>query len=80
MSDDLKQGTRVKYIRFYIKYSSTMAVYQVNSCSQGENWTATAPTAAAELASEPAIPDLETWGSGPDPFVLASFAPVKVTN
>ena len=61
-------------------YSSTMAVCQVSSCCQGENWTATAITAAAELASEPVIPDLETWGSGSEPSVLASSVPATMTN
>lgn len=40
--------------------------------------TATTAAAAAELASEPAIPDLETWGSGAEPSVLASSAPVTI--
>lgn len=58
-----------------------MAVCRVSSCCPGENWTATVITAAAaELASEPAIPDPETWGSGSEPSVLATSAPVTVTN
>ena len=56
-----------------------MVVCQVSSCCQVENWIVTAITAvAAELASEPAIPDLEAWRFGIEPSVLASSAPVTI--
>ena len=53
-----------------------MAGYLLSSCLQEENWTGTGTTAAAEPAFEPAILDLETWGSGTGPSALASSAPV----
>ena len=53
-----------------------MAGYLLSSCLQEENWTGAETTAAVEPAFEPAILDLETWGSGTGPSALASSAPV----